>query len=58
MPRLPRLCPVGIPQPIIQRGNNRQLCFTTDEDMAVYANWLSDYATKYDVHIRGLGIHD
>ncbi len=52
MPRLPCLCPVGIPQPIIQRGNNHQVCFTTDEDMAVYANWLSDYATKYDVHIH------
>lgn len=27
MARLNRLCPVGIPQHIIQRGNNRQVCF-------------------------------
>jgi len=52
MPRLSRLCPIGIPQHIIQRGNNRQVCFSTDEDMAVYANWLFDYATRYEVHIH------
>jgi putative transposase len=27
MARLNRLCPVGILQHIIQRGNNRQVCF-------------------------------
>ena len=52
MPRLNRLCPVGIPQHIIQRGNNRQVCFTTEEDLAVYANWLHDYATKFEVDIH------
>ena len=52
MPRLPRLSPVGIPQHLIQRGNNRQVCFSTEEDMAVYAHWLYDYAMKYIVHIH------
>ena len=52
MPRLPRLSPIGIPQHIIQRGNNRQVCFNTNDDMAVYANWLHDYATKYEVHLH------
>jgi len=52
MPRLPRPSPVGIPQHLIQRGNNRQVCFSTEEDMAVYAHWLHVYATKYVVHIH------
>jgi putative transposase len=52
MPRLPRLSPIGVPLHIIQRGNNRQICFNNDEDMAVYANWLYDYSLKYDVHIH------
>ncbi len=34
MARLNRLCPVGVPQHIVQRGNNRQVCFNRDEDMA------------------------
>ena len=52
MPRLLRLSPVGIPQHIIQRGNNHQVCFNTDEDMAAYANWLHEYATRYEVHLH------
>ena len=52
MPRLPRLCPVGIPQHVFQRGNNRQICFTTDEDMAAYAHCLHEYASKFQVHIH------
>lgn len=52
MPRLPRLCPVGIPQHVIQRGNNRQICFSADEDMAAYAHWLHEYAIKFHVHIH------
>lgn len=52
MSRLPRLSPIGIPQHIIQRGNNRQICFSTDEGVAAYANWLYTYAREYDVHIH------
>lgn len=52
MPRPPRLSPIGIPQHIIQRGNNRQICFSTDDDMAAYANWLYKYAKEYEVHIH------
>ncbi len=32
MARLKRFCPVGIAQHVIQRGNNRQVCFNGDED--------------------------
>src|SRR3990172_6752399 len=52
MPRLPRLDPVGIPQHVIQRGNNRQVCFSSDEDLAVYAHWLCKYANQHAVHIH------
>ena len=34
MPRRRRVCPAGIPAHIIQRGNNRQVVFTSDKDIA------------------------
>jgi len=40
MARMRRLNLVDIPQHVIQRGNNRQACFTGDKDMAAYAHWL------------------
>ncbi|HOY23164.1 MAG TPA: transposase [Cellvibrio sp.] len=52
MARLARLCPVDIPQHIIQRGNNRQVCFNSREDLAAYAYWLKEFATKYHVEIH------
>jgi putative transposase len=33
MAKRPRLCPIGIPQHIIQRGNNPQACFACDGDL-------------------------
>jgi putative transposase len=52
MARLPRFCPAGLPQHIVQRGNNRNTCFASEADFAAYANWLGEYATKYDVGIH------
>ena len=52
MARLPRICLPGIPQHIIQRGNNRQVCFASDEDFSAYAHWLSEYSKKYRVAIH------
>ena len=52
MARLPRLCLPGIPQHIIQRGNNRQICFGSDDDMSAYAYWLEKYSLKYNVAIH------
>jgi putative transposase len=52
MPRRPRLSPIGVPQHIIQRGNNRQVCFTSDNDIAAYAGWLDEAAKKYGVAIH------
>ena len=48
MARLKRFCPVGIAQHVIQRGNNRQVCFNGDEDFAAYAHWLKEFADKYE----------
>ena len=52
MARLNRICPVGVPQHIIQRGNNRQVCFAGEQDFAAYAVWLKDYSKKYQVDIH------
>ena len=47
MARQPRIDLVGIPQHIIQRGNNRQACFFTDSDRRQYLEWLRRAASKY-----------
>ncbi len=52
MARLPRIAPVGIPLHVIQRGNNRQVCFTSDEDCVAYIGWLKEYAAKYEVDVH------
>ncbi len=52
MPRKPRANPIGIPQHLIQRGNNRQACFTSEQDFIAYAGWLKDYAKKFRVEIH------
>ena len=55
MARLPRICLPGIPQHVIQRGNNRQVCFASDEDFAAYAHWLHEYSIKFQVSIHAWG---
>ena len=52
MARLPRISPVDVPVHIIQRGNNRQVCFAAEEDYAAFIGWLTEYAKNYmvDVH--------
>ena len=52
MARLLRVHLAGVPEHIIQRGNNRQLCFGCDEDFAAYTHWLKQYADKFQVHIH------
>jgi putative transposase len=51
--RLRRYCPAGIPQHVIQRGNNSSACFACDSDMAAYAHYLHDAALKYGLSIHG-----
>jgi putative transposase len=52
MARLPRICPPGIPQHIIQRGNNRQVCFADTADFAAYSAWLYEASCKYGVDVH------
>lgn len=52
MARLPRITPKNIPVHIIQRGNNRQACFASDDDHAAYAEWLKEYSHKYGVDVH------
>lgn len=52
MPRLPRVCLPGIPVHLIQRGNNRQVCFGSAEDHAAYAHWLGEYARESRVAVH------
>ena len=52
MPRLPRYELPGVPQYIIQLGNNRQAIFAADGDYLAYLEWLRLAAEHY-----GLLIH-
>jgi putative transposase len=47
VPRLSRIVPAGIPVHIIQRENNHQACFVSEDDYAAYVEWLKEYSTKY-----------
>ena len=42
MPRQPRFTIPGIPQHVIQRGNNRELCFYAEEDYRYYLDVLRE----------------
>ena len=46
MPRRARLSLPGIPWHIIQRGNNRSVCFNAEADYQIYLHTLNQYATQ------------
>lgn len=52
MARLPRFVLPGQPQHVIQRGNNREVIFVSDDDYRFYLEKLQDACTKFhcDVH--------
>jgi putative transposase len=52
MARLQRISPLGIPQHVIQRGNNRQICFGCERDLACYARLMEEYSRKFSVAIH------
>jgi len=52
MARLPRLCLAGVPQHIIQRGNNRQVCFGSEDDLITYSHLLAEYSKQFSVQIH------
>lgn len=47
MPRAPRPDLPHVPQHIVQRGNNRQPCFTDDDDRQAYLQALADGLIRY-----------
>ena len=51
MARLPRLNLPGIPQHVVQRGNNRQVCFFAEQDYTVYLSKLKECSQKYKVAV-------
>ena len=52
MARKPRFVLPGVPQHVIQRGNNREPCFYSDEDNVRYLEDLHDAAIKNNAVIH------
>ncbi|MFA7239630.1 MAG: transposase [Sulfuricellaceae bacterium] len=52
MPRLPRLKLPNTPLHIIQRGNNRNACFASDEDCRFYLDHLAEISAKVGVAVH------
>ena len=56
MARLPRLSPIDVPVHVLQRGNNRQAVFRTDEDYAFYLDTLRMAAREHDFAIHAFAL--
>ncbi|MDH3466606.1 MAG: hypothetical protein OES26_12020 [Gammaproteobacteria bacterium] len=54
MPRRPRFYFPGIPAHVIQRGNNRQAAFFSDNDYAVFLDWLRESAVNHGLQEKVL----
>ena len=52
MPRRARLSLPEIPWHIIQRGNNRAVCFHAEEDYQLYLQYLKEFADKFDCAVH------
>jgi len=52
MPRQPRYGLVGIPQHVIQRGNNRQMTFFATEDYRHYLDCLREACSTHECHLH------
>ena len=52
MPRRARLSLPGIPWHIIQRGNNRSVCFFADEDYRLYLEHLAELGERFDCAVH------
>lgn len=52
MPRQPRYSLAGVPQHVIQRGNNRQVTFFSAQDSRYYRECLATAAGKHDCAIH------
>ena len=52
MARLPRFVLPGEPQHVIQRGNNRNIIFVSDEDCCLYLDRLEEACQRYRCRIH------
>jgi len=52
MPRKPRMYLPGVPCHVIQRGNNREATFFSEQDYLFYLDCLTDASRKYHVNIH------
>lgn len=52
MPRSPRLDLPGVPQHVIQRGNDRKACFFRDSDHERYLHYLAEAAATHGCEIH------
>ena len=52
MTRRRRVSWPGIAQHLIQRGNNRQICFADEQDMLAFGQWLCDYSSEHGVAVH------
>lgn len=52
MARLPRFSLAGVPQHVIQRGNNRHACFAAETDPRFYLDCLHEAAQRYECAVH------
>ena len=52
MPRKPRYYLPGVPCHVVQRGHNREPCFSTPEDFRYYLQCLREACVKHDVAVH------
>lgn len=52
MPRLPRYVLPGLPQHVIQRGNNRSPIFVNDEDYSCFLHYLREASVRHECRIH------
>lgn len=52
MPRKPRQYVGGMPCHVVQRGNNRSVCFFSEEDYHAYLEYLHDACRRYAVDLH------
>ena len=52
MPRKPRMYLAGVPCHVIQRGNNRDACFYSEQDYQFYLQCLEDSCRRYHVGVH------
>lgn len=58
MARLPRPDLAGIPQHVVQRGNNRLPCFLDDDDRHRYLQCLLDVLARFDCRLHAYVLMD